>query len=115
MRVGPILLGRDGHPGTASHVGPAESLTGTYRIMQFPTTVAQVFNAEVGDDYRQIFLDGRELPQDPNPTWRGYSVGHWEGDNAGARNSGLQRPELARYGGASALRTLVPRPCVLIP
>ena len=29
---------------------------------------------------RQIFLDGRELPRDPNPSWMGYSVGHWEGD-----------------------------------
>ncbi len=32
-----------------------------------------------GGAYRQIFLDGRELPKDPNPTWWGYSVGHWEG------------------------------------
>ncbi len=30
--------------------------------------------------YRQIFTDGRKLPADPNPTWNGYSVGHWEGD-----------------------------------
>ncbi len=30
--------------------------------------------------FRQIFTDGRALPQDPNPTWMGYSVGHWEGD-----------------------------------
>ena len=30
--------------------------------------------------YRQIFLDGRPLPKDPNPVWNGYSVGHWEGD-----------------------------------
>jgi hypothetical protein len=30
--------------------------------------------------YRQIFMDGRKLPKDPNPTWMGYSVGHWEGD-----------------------------------
>jgi hypothetical protein len=30
--------------------------------------------------YRQIFTDGRELPKDPNPSWVGYSVGHWEGD-----------------------------------
>jgi hypothetical protein len=29
---------------------------------------------------RQIFLDGRTLPKDPNPSWMGYSVGHWEGD-----------------------------------
>jgi len=30
--------------------------------------------------YRQIFTDGRKLEDDPNPTWRGYSVGAWEGD-----------------------------------
>ena len=31
-------------------------------------------------DYRQIFLDGRALPDDPTPSWKGYSVGRWEGD-----------------------------------
>jgi hypothetical protein len=30
--------------------------------------------------YRQIFLDGRALPQDPDPSFMGYSVGRWEGD-----------------------------------
>jgi hypothetical protein len=30
--------------------------------------------------YRQIFLDGRALPNDPNPAWNGYSVGRWEAD-----------------------------------
>jgi len=30
--------------------------------------------------YRQIFLDGRALESAPNPTWMGYSVGHWDGD-----------------------------------
>ena len=30
--------------------------------------------------FRQIFTDGRGLPEDPNPTWMGYSVGHWDGD-----------------------------------
>jgi hypothetical protein len=28
--------------------------------------------------YRQIFTDGRKLPEDPNPTWQGYSIGHWQ-------------------------------------
>jgi hypothetical protein len=31
--------------------------------------------------YRQIFLDGRALPADPNPNWMGYSVGRWEGNS----------------------------------
>ena len=30
--------------------------------------------------YREVFLDGRDLPRDPNPTWMGYSVGHWQGE-----------------------------------
>ena len=31
-------------------------------------------------EYRQIFVDGRELPKDPNPAWMGYSIGRWDGD-----------------------------------
>ena len=30
--------------------------------------------------YRQIFIDGRALPKDPNPVWNGYSTAKWEGD-----------------------------------
>ena len=38
-----------------------------------------VLNEYMGQ-YRQIFLDGRPLPTDPEPTFKGYSVGKWEGD-----------------------------------
>jgi hypothetical protein len=31
--------------------------------------------------FRQIFMDGRQHPEDPQPTWMGYSVGTWEGDD----------------------------------
>jgi hypothetical protein len=36
----------------------------------------------LGEDlsYRQIFMDGRPLPKDPNPSFMGYSVGRWDGD-----------------------------------
>ena len=30
--------------------------------------------------YRQIFTDGRPLPKNPQPTWMGYSIGHWDKD-----------------------------------
>jgi hypothetical protein len=39
--------------------------------------------------YRQIFMDGRKLPKDPNPTWMGYSVGHWDGDTLVVESSGF--------------------------
>jgi len=39
--------------------------------------------------YRQIFLDGRKLEADPNPNWRGYSTGHWEGDSLVVESNGF--------------------------
>jgi hypothetical protein len=39
--------------------------------------------------YRQIFMDGRQLPKDPNPTWMGYSIGHWDGDTLVVESSGF--------------------------
>ncbi len=40
--------------------------------------------------YRQIFTDGRSLPDDPEPTWNGYSVGRWEGDALVVETVGLR-------------------------
>lgn len=30
--------------------------------------------------YRQIYLDGRDHPKDPEPSWTGHSIGKWDGD-----------------------------------
>jgi hypothetical protein len=30
--------------------------------------------------YRQVFTDGRSLPEAPNPSWQGYSTAAWSGD-----------------------------------
>lgn len=30
--------------------------------------------------WRQVFMDGRKHPENPEPTWFGHSVGRWEGD-----------------------------------
>ena len=49
-----------------------------HKIVQTPDLIVILY--EYQTTYRQIFLDGRELPKDPNPTWAGYSTGHWEGD-----------------------------------
>jgi hypothetical protein len=31
-------------------------------------------------EFRQIFVDGRRLPEDPQPSWYGYSTARWDGD-----------------------------------
>ena len=45
---------------------------------------------EVNAMYRQVFIDGRPFPQDMNPTWNGYSVGHWEGDTLVVETRGFR-------------------------
>jgi len=52
--------------------------------------------------FRQIFIDGRQLPKDPNPTWMGYSVGKWEGDTLVVDTSGFKDDELILPGPHSA-------------
>lgn len=49
-----------------------------FKIIQ--TRGVTVVLYEGPNSYRQIYTDGRKLPADPNPTWLGYSVGHWERD-----------------------------------
>jgi hypothetical protein len=35
---------------------------------------------EMNAGYRQVFTDARPLPEDPSPSWQGYSSGKWSGD-----------------------------------
>jgi hypothetical protein len=49
-----------------------------FQIIQTPGII--VILHEILGMFRQIFLDGRVLSRDSNPTWLGYSVGRWEGD-----------------------------------
>ena len=35
---------------------------------------------ELNAGYRQVFTDARPLPEDPTPSWQGYSSGKWSGD-----------------------------------
>jgi hypothetical protein len=56
------------------------------KIVQTPNLLLMLFD---GTLYRQIFLDGRRLQEDPNPDWMGYSAGHWEGDTLVVESNGF--------------------------
>ncbi|HET9269646.1 MAG TPA: hypothetical protein VFO31_15830 [Vicinamibacterales bacterium] len=58
------------------------------RIVQTPgmMVVLHEFNAA----YREIYLDGRPLPVNPNPTWNGYSTGRWDGDTLVIETNGIR-------------------------
>jgi hypothetical protein len=58
-----------------------------------------LFLYEALHSYRQIFLDGRELPKDANPSWMGYSVGRWEGDTLVVNSSGFVENNWLDNGG----------------
>jgi hypothetical protein len=65
--------------------------TGVPRIAPYPWRIVQtpafgkathlffLFEGNI-HSYRQVFMDGREHPDDIEATWYGHSVGHWEGD-----------------------------------
>ena len=69
-------------PGGPRHI----TRGGLTKIIQTPSLIVILFEDL---SHRQIFLDGRQLPRDPNPTWMGYSVGHWDGDTLVVESAGF--------------------------
>jgi hypothetical protein len=57
-----------------------------FKIVQTPGLILML---DEGLVYRQIFMDGRPLEPDPNPSWMGYSVGRWDGDTLVVDSSGF--------------------------
>ena len=49
-----------------------------FEFIQLPDRLLQ--HLEWGHTFRTIWMDGRKLPENPDPRWLGYSVGRWEGD-----------------------------------
>lgn len=48
-----------------------------FEFVQTPKEIIMLY--EYDHTVRRIFTDGRPIPSDPDPSWMGYSVGHWEG------------------------------------
>jgi hypothetical protein len=58
-----------------------------FKIVQNPDEVIILY--EAFGLYRQIYMDGRALPKDPNPSWMGYSIGKWDGDGLVIETAGF--------------------------
>jgi hypothetical protein len=50
-----------------------------YKIVQTPGLTFMLYERDT--TFRQVYTDGRKLPDDPQPSWLGYSVGKWDGDS----------------------------------
>lgn len=75
------------------------------RIVQTPAMIVMLYEDLI---YRQIFMDGRELPKDPNPSFMGYSIGRWEGDTLVVESIGFNDTTWLDFGGhphSEALKT----------
>jgi hypothetical protein len=58
------------------------------KIVHTPKLLVVLY--EVNAMYRQIFTDGRPLPDDPTPGWNGYSTARWEGDTLVVQTIGFR-------------------------
>jgi hypothetical protein len=58
-----------------------------FKIVQTPGLVVILY--EQLNLFRQVFMDGRKLANDANPTWLGYSTGRWDGDTLVIDTSGF--------------------------
>jgi len=50
-----------------------------WRFAQTPGLYFIVFEGNI-HSWRQIFMDGRKHPDDPDPSWYGHSIGKWDGN-----------------------------------
>ena len=56
-----------------------DALPAAYKLIQTPGVIVMMYEQDTS--FRQIFIDGRKPPEDPQPAWLGYSVGKWDGDS----------------------------------
>ena len=82
---GPKMTGENNDPALqCDPAGIPRLLFGaTFEIATIPRRTMMFF----GSTYRPIWTDGRTLPDDPDPTWMGTSIGRWEGDDTFVVNS----------------------------
>jgi hypothetical protein len=70
---------------------------------------------EYNGTYRQVFTDGRALPDAPNPSWQGYSTAAWDGDTLVIDSIGFRDDLWIDWGGsmvtsAGRIRERIKRP-----
>jgi Carboxypeptidase regulatory-like domain len=74
-----------------------------YKFVQTPRLLVMLYEGEFP---RQVYLDGRAHPKDPNPSWLGHSIGHWEGDTLVVDTVGFNGKAWVGFGGLPATEML---------
>jgi hypothetical protein len=84
---------------------PFLNYRGMSRMVQTPGLIVILYESP-NSPHRTIFTDGRELPKELNPTWLGYSVGHWEQDTLVVNSAGFNDLGWLDVGGHPQTETL---------
>ena len=69
---------------------PRMTVSTPFKILVTPRLTAFLHETTTGLVFRQVFTDGRPLPTVTEPTWLGYSIGHWEGDTFVVESTGFK-------------------------
>ena len=77
---------------------PFLNFRGLSRIVQTPGVIVILYESP-NSPHRTILTDGRDLPKEMNPTWLGYSVGHWEQDTLVVNTAGFNDKGWLDVGG----------------
>ena len=67
-----------------------------FEIMQTPGRLTMLF--EYAGQVRRIYLDGG-APKDPDPTYYGTSVGHWQGDTLAVTTTNIREDTQGDFSG----------------
>ena len=71
------------------NLGGSRGMPHPFKVVQTPSLVVFLYETSTNQTFRQVFLDGRPHPTDPQPTWLGYSIGRWEGDTLVVETTGF--------------------------
>jgi hypothetical protein len=71
------------------NLGGSRNMPHPFKVVQTPSLVVLLYETSTNQTFRQVFLDGRPLPSDPQPSWLGYSIGHWDGDTLVVETTGF--------------------------
>ena len=80
------------------------SMPPPFKILQEPDVI--VFLYEMFGQFRQVFLDGRPLPTNPNGQWYGHSSAHWDGETLVVESTGFNGKAWLDYAGHPATESL---------
>jgi hypothetical protein len=72
-----------------ANLGGSRGMPHPFKVVQTPALVVFLYETSTNQTFRQVFLDGRPHPTDPQPTWLGYSIGRWDGDTLVVETTGF--------------------------